>query len=51
MVPLQPQDPRDRWKSMDDKDPDDCKADYIDLIENMNAELLRMDPTLTFTNE
>ena len=41
----------DVWKSLDDKDPEDCKADYVDLIEMMNAELLRLDPTLTFTNE
>ena len=39
----------DIWKSLDYKSPDECNSDYIALIENMNKEMLRTDPTLDFT--
>lgn len=38
----------DHWKAMDDKSVEECKRDYIEIIEKMNKELLLSDPTLTF---
>ena len=32
----------DRWNSLTDKSVDDCKRDYVALIESMNVELIRL---------